>query len=83
MTDELRESLFGLHYKKEKFKYTVKFDKEVNPCLGIWITKGGYKGEYSCALEPSNGFYDSIKLAAENGGYQKITPLEGKTGQFI
>jgi len=69
--DELSSGCCGLYYKKTGLKYMIKFDKNINPYLGIWITKGGFKGEYNCALEPSNGFYDSLKLAKENKQYQK------------
>lgn len=76
--DELNSGNCGLYYKACGLKYMIKFDKNVNPYLGVWITKGGFKGEYNCALEPSNGFYDSLKLAKENGKYERIMPLEEK-----
>lgn len=77
--DELNTGNCGLHYKKLGLKYMIRFDKDINPYLGIWITKGGFKGEYNCALEPSNGFYDSLKLAKDNNKYQKIMPMEEKS----
>lgn len=78
LLDELSAGECGLYYKNLELKYMIKFDKNVNPYLGVWITKGGFKGEYNCALEPSNGFYDSLKLAKENDKYQKIMPFEEK-----
>lgn len=77
--DELKNGECGLYYKNHDLKYMIKFDKSVNPYLGVWITKGGFKGEYNCALEPSNGFYDSLKLAKENNKYQRIMPFEEKS----
>ncbi len=76
--DDLKSGNCGLYYKDCGFKYMIKFDKNITPYLGIWITKGGFKGEYNCALEPSNGFYDSLKLAKQNNKYEKILPLEEK-----
>lgn len=56
----------GLDYTKDRLQYIVKYDPNIHPYLGVWITKGGFKGEYNCALEPSNGFYDSLNLAYRN-----------------
>ena len=30
-------------------------------------TAGGFRGDCSCALEPSSGYYDDIRTARENG----------------
>lgn len=64
--NEITRGQVGLNYKKDKIKYMIKYDSEILPYLGVWITKGGFKGEYNCALEPSNGFYDSVDLAYKN-----------------
>ncbi|WDC83206.1 hypothetical protein PL321_10375 [Caloramator sp. mosi_1] len=53
--------------------YKLLFPKDRIPYLGVWINEGGFKGEYNCALEPSNAFYDSVEIAK---GYGKIKPLE-------
>ena len=45
----------------------LEYDAEKLPYLGVWITAGGFQGDYNCALEPTNGFYDSISKAAGNG----------------
>lgn len=50
---------------KARLKYTLRFPTDHIPYLGIWINEGGYKGEYNCALEPSNGFADSLEIAKE------------------
>ena len=63
----------ALRYKKERLQYTINYDSKINPYLGVWITKGGFKDEYNCALEPSNGFYDSLDLAYRN---EKLASLE-------
>lgn len=71
---ELNKGEVGLDYTKDKVQYLIKYDTKVHPYLGVWITKGGFKGEYNCALEPSNGFYDSVSLAYEN---QRVPLLKG------
>ena len=48
-------------------KYTVKFDLDTVPYLGVWITTGGYKNEINLAIEPSTSYYDSLDKAIENG----------------
>lgn len=64
--NKLSKGEVGLNYIKEKLKYIIKYDPDVLPYLGIWVTKGGFKGEYNCAIEPSNGFYDSLFTAYQN-----------------
>lgn len=75
---KLSKGKCGLYYKDLGLKYIIKFDKKINPYLGIWITKGGFKGEYNCALEPSNGFYDSLELAMKNNRYASLKSFEEK-----
>lgn len=65
----------GLDYTMDRIRYLIQYDPLVHPYLGVWITKGGFKGEYNCALEPSNGFYDSLALAYEN---KKIPLLKAR-----
>lgn len=45
----------------------LKYDARKLPYLGVWITAGGFRGDYNCALEPSSGYYDDIRTARENG----------------
>lgn len=60
---KVTEGLAGAYYPKEGCTYRIRFDKEKLPYLGFWVTQGGFRGDYNCALEPSNGFYDSIACA--------------------
>ena len=62
-TNEIKNGVVGLDYTDEKIKYIISYDPIINPYLGVWITKGGFKEEYNCALEPSNGFYDNLNNA--------------------
>ena len=56
----------GLHYPSQKITCMMEYDANVLPYFGFWITAGGFQGDYNCAMEPSNGFYDSISIAKEN-----------------
>ncbi len=42
---------------------TIRWDVAANPCLGLWLTRGGYRGWHHLAVEPSNGAPDSLELA--------------------
>jgi hypothetical protein len=44
--------------------------------LGIWVTEGGFRGDYNCALEPTNGYYDNIDTARKEGRLFKLKPKE-------
>lgn len=63
---DLREGKCGVYYPSVNLSYNIFFDKKILPYLGVWITEGGFRGDYNIALEPSNGFYDSIDIAGKN-----------------
>jgi galactose mutarotase-like enzyme len=44
---------------------TMEWSEEQLPYFGIWINEGQYNGQLMCALEPGNGFYDSLQTACE------------------
>jgi galactose mutarotase-like enzyme len=44
---------------------TIRWDVATNPCLGLWLTRGGYRGWHHVAIEPSNGAPDSLELAVD------------------
>ena len=77
-TNEIKKGTVGLDYTDEKIKYIINYDPIINPYLGVWITKGGFKGEYNCALEPSNGFYDNLNNAYDKGKLPFLKSLEEK-----
>jgi hypothetical protein len=74
--NKLSKGEVGLNYSREKLKYMIKYDPDVLPYLGIWVTKGGFKGEHNCAIEPSNGFYDSLLIAYQNNKLPCLSPQE-------
>ena len=61
--ENLEEGICGAYYPNKNITYNLKFDKNVFPYIGLWVTEGGFRGDYNCALEPANGFYDSIEIA--------------------
>lgn len=70
---EVKKGEASLTLNRNKLLYKLLFPKDKIPYLGVWINEGGFKGEYNCALEPSNAFYDSVEIAKK---YGKIKPLE-------
>jgi hypothetical protein len=60
--------------------FLFTYDANKLPYLGFWRTLGGFRGDCNCALEPSNGFYDSIAKAQKN----KACPIleSGKAFSF-
>lgn len=61
---------FMLEYDSHILKYN--YDNKMLPYVGIWITSGGFKGEKNLAIEPCNGFYDSLSNAIENNKFTVI-----------
>lgn len=46
------------------------------PYLGIWVDEGTYNPQAVVALEPSNGYYDSLDVAIRN---RRVSIIEGGT----
>jgi len=44
------------------------------PYLGLWFDEGAYNQTPAVALEPSNGYYDSLELAWRNGRCLRLPP---------
>ncbi len=65
--EALDRSEAALVHPQLGLKYKMIFDFEKQPFFGVWLTKGGFNGDYNVALEPSNGFYDSLERAIDNG----------------
>jgi len=67
---KVSEGMCGVDYIEKSVKFRVYFDKEKLPYLGFWVTSGGFRGDYNCALEPTNGYYDSIDIAKKNALFE-------------
>ncbi len=72
----------GLRYKESGMEYELKFNKEALPYLGVWITAGGLDGANNMALEPSDGFYDSVSKAIKNKAIKILNPNEKRLIEF-
>ncbi|NOH16629.1 DUF5107 domain-containing protein [Clostridium cochlearium] len=73
---ELQEGKCGIYYPSKKILYSIDFPKEKLPYLGFWVTEGGFRGDYNCALEPTNGYYDDIDIAKNNNKLKILEPKE-------
>lgn len=56
----------GCRYPDQGIECILRYNASKLPYLGVWITAGGYRGDYNCALEPSNGYYDDVFTAEKN-----------------
>jgi hypothetical protein len=72
----IKEGMCGIYYPHKDLTYKLFFDKEIMPYLGFWITEGGFRGDYNCALEPANGFYDGIDIAEKENKLYILKPKE-------
>lgn len=71
--EDVTEGHCGIYYPTQNVSHYLDYDAKVFPYLGIWITAGGFQGDYNVALEPTNGYYDRISKAREN---QKLPVLQ-------
>mgnify|MGYP002344635731 FL=1 len=71
---KIKKGEAGFIFHNERVSYKIRFPEDKVPFLGFWVTEGGFRGDYNCALEPSTGFYDDIVTASSNN---KVSQLEG------
>lgn len=63
----INEGKISLEYDEFYLHYT--YDAAKLKYLGVWITTGGFKNECNIAIEPCNGYYDSLEKAINNDKY--------------
>ncbi|OHD53534.1 MAG: hypothetical protein A2Y33_03945 [Spirochaetes bacterium GWF1_51_8] len=68
----------SLILNKRALRYTLRFPVIKIPYLGVWINQGGFKNEYNIALEPSNGFYDSLENTKMLNSIAPIAPGQSR-----
>ena len=56
----------GIYYPSKDISFIMEYDVEKLPYLGFWVTEGGFRGDYNCALEPSSGYCDAVSIAQKN-----------------
>lgn len=69
----------GALYPSSGVQFTMRYDHLALPYLGLWMTEGGFRGDYNWALEPTNGYYDDIGIAREHGALPELAPGEAFT----
>lgn len=70
----------GYRYPGSQVRCILRYDAEKLPWLGMWITAGGFRGDYNCAWEPSTGFYDGVERARETDTLRVLDA--GETFEF-
>lgn len=76
---KVKSGFCGYRYPSYGMECALEYDAEKLPYLGTWITAGGYRGDYNCAMEPANGYYDDIRIAEKNNSLyllEKENPLD-------
>lgn len=68
------EGRCGAYYPGNGILFTAEYDPRILPYLGFWVTEGGFRGDYNCALEPCNGYYDAVSVAVKNGAVCRLGP---------
>lgn len=76
VADKIQVGECGIIYPSRNVIYKLKYNAKDLPYLGFWVTSGGFRGDYNCAIEPSNGFYDSISIAKNNNALPFLKPGE-------
>lgn len=73
---KVQQGYCGYEYPSSHMRCELIYDKEKLPYFGVWVTAGGFRGDYNCALEPSNGYFDSVETAQKNGACPILHPKE-------
>lgn len=74
--EKVRDGWCGYFYPDSQVRCILHYDAEKLPWLGMWITAGGFRGDYNCAWEPSTGFYDGVEQALRTGTLRVLQPGE-------
>lgn len=75
----VKQGICGYRYPTQGAQCTIEYDAQKLPYLGMWLTAGGFRGDYNCALEPATSYYDSIQIATNNKSIYRLKkeePLE-------
>ncbi len=73
----ITSALAGVANERTGDRLEISWDKEVHFGLGLWLTRGGWKGCHHLALEPTNGLDDSLVVAVrEKKTFGLLVPRE-------
>lgn len=70
-------------YPKSNVQVSIAYPSDMLPYLGLWATAGGYRGDWNCALEPSDGYYDNPAFALQNGTCPILQPNTEKAFSLV
>jgi galactose mutarotase-like enzyme len=73
---KVREGRIGYRFPDEQTAIQIQYDPQIFPYLGFWVTAGGFRGDYNCALEPMTSFYDSVANAEKSATLRFLNPGE-------
>lgn len=71
---QVRDGRCAAHYAQSHMTAEMTFDPCALPYLGFWITTGAYRGDKNFAFEPSNGFFDTVARARQEGRLSELAP---------
>ena len=72
----VRDGRIGYRFPDEQTMVQIQYDPQIFPYLGFWVTAGGFRGDYNCALEPMTSFYDSIANSEKSATVRFLNPGE-------
>ena len=78
IADKVKEGCCGYEYPSQNMRVELFFDHMALPYLGLWVSSGGFRGDYNCAFEPSSGYYDKISIARDRKRLDYLEPGEIK-----
>lgn len=68
-----------LYNSRDGDRLEVRWDANAAPYLGLWLTRGGYRGWHHLAIEPTNAPYDRVDVAARDSGCASAVVLSPKS----
>ncbi len=72
--DRVPEGWAGLHDEKTGDYVVFSWDPDELPELGVWLNRGGWRGDHNVAFEPCAGAPDPVHRAYAAGRYGTIPP---------
>lgn len=73
---KVSDGCIGYRFPDEQIAVQIRYDSQIFPYLGFWVTAGGFRGDFNCALEPMTSFYDSIANAEKSNTVRFLNPGE-------
>jgi galactose mutarotase-like enzyme len=80
---ETRAAWAGLVHRPSGDWLCLNWDPEQVPYLGIWIDEGALSHATVAALEPTTGFYDSLKVAWDKKEVTVLEPGEKRAWDLV